>query len=62
MVSSTRQTARRRALAHSNLGRDKKKARAKASTPKFPVHPDGYDPTLPDAKKPASSKTDRAEK
>jgi hypothetical protein len=56
MVSSTRQTERRRAIAHSNMGRNKKRQRAKASTPSFPVHPDGYDATAPDAKKPTPSK------
>ena len=52
MISSTKQTEHHRAIAHSNLGRNKKRERAKASTPKFPLHPDGYDSNAPDAKKP----------
>jgi hypothetical protein len=55
MVSSTRQTERRRAIAHSNMGRNKKRARAKASTPTFPLHPEGYDTNAPDAKKPTTT-------
>lgn len=35
----------------SNSGRANKKARVRAGTPKFPVHPDGYDSSAPDAKK-----------
>lgn len=54
MVSSTRQTERRRALKASKNGRAKKRERAKQSTPVFPVHPQGYDPKAPDAK-PAKS-------
>ena len=56
MVSSTRQTERRRAIAHSNMGRDKKKQRVRAGTPTFPVHPEGYDANAPDAKKSETSK------
>jgi hypothetical protein len=52
MVSLTQQTWRRRNLRDSKLGRDKKKARERAGTPKFPVHPEGYDPQAPDAKRP----------
>ncbi len=51
MVSSTRQTENRRNMNKSRAGRDKKRARAKHSTPAFPVHPEGYDPKAPDARK-----------
>jgi hypothetical protein len=39
-----------------NAGRARKSAEARASTPKFPIHPAGYDPTAPDAKRPAATK------
>ena len=51
MVSSTRQTERRRNINTRKLGRGKKKARVRAGTPAFPIHPPGYDPKAPDAKK-----------
>jgi hypothetical protein len=51
MVSSTRQTERRRIIKERKGGRDKKRIRARASTPAFPIHPDGYDANAPDAKK-----------
>jgi hypothetical protein len=51
MVSSTRQTERRRAMNKSRAGRDNKKARVRAGTPAFPVHPAGYSTSAPDAKK-----------
>lgn len=51
MVSSTRQSERRRAMNTSRAGRKHKKARTRAGTPAFPVHPEGYDPTAADAKK-----------
>jgi hypothetical protein len=51
MVSSTRQTERRRAIRASGAGRAQKRARVKLGTPVFPVHPPGYDPKAPDAKK-----------
>lgn len=35
----------------SRAGRANKKARVKAGTPRFPVHPEGYDAGAPDAKK-----------
>jgi hypothetical protein len=40
MVSNTKVTARRRWINTKKTGRKKKAARAKAGTPKFPVHPD----------------------
>lgn len=40
MVSSTKQTERRRRMKAATNGRDKKSARNKAGTPKFPIHPE----------------------
>jgi hypothetical protein len=54
MVSSTRQTERRRAINTRRAGRTQSKARVRAGTPGFPVHPAGYDTKAPDAKKPAT--------
>lgn len=51
MVSSSQQTARRRSLRASKAGLANKRARLKAGTPAFPVHPEGYDPNAADAKK-----------
>ena len=51
MVSSTRQTERRRIIKERKSGRGSKRARANAGTPAFPIHPEGYDPKAPDAKK-----------
>lgn len=39
MVSDTKKTERRRRAKRATVGRAKKKARAKASTPKFPIDP-----------------------
>ncbi|HEX3776306.1 MAG TPA: hypothetical protein VHV51_17660 [Polyangiaceae bacterium] len=47
MVSSTRQTERRRFIRARSHGANKKAA----ATPKFPVHPEGYDPKAADARK-----------
>lgn len=54
MVSSTKQTWRRRAINTARNGRSQKRARAKAATPEFPIHPEGYDAKAPDAKKSSS--------
>lgn len=51
MVSSTKQTERRRRLKHASQGKANAKARVRAGTPVFPVHPEGYDSNAPDAKK-----------
>lgn len=51
MVSSTRQTERRRIIKERKSGRAQKRSRANAGTPAFPVHPEGYDQNAPDAKK-----------
>lgn len=50
MVSLTRKTQRRRELRLKKAGRKSARLRARASTPRFPVHPEGYDPKAPDAK------------
>jgi hypothetical protein len=50
MVSSTRQTERRRNLRLSKAGAARKRAAARSGTPAFPVHPEGYDAKAPDAK------------
>jgi hypothetical protein len=55
MVSSTRQSERRRSIRNGRAGRSRKSAEARASTPKFPIHPEGYDPTAPDAKRSAQT-------
>jgi hypothetical protein len=49
MVSSTRQTERRRNLRARSTAAARKRSAARI-TPKFPVHPEGYDPKAPDAK------------
>jgi hypothetical protein len=51
MVSSTKQTARLRLRRQKNAGRKRKKLWSTKGTPVFPVHPEGYDPNAPDAKK-----------
>lgn len=44
MVSSTKQTERRRRMKAATGGRGKKGERAKAGTPKFPIHPEAAAP------------------
>ncbi len=56
MVSSTKQTDRRRHLRATAAGRARKSAIADTSTPKFSVHPEGYDPKAPDAKRAPETK------
>jgi hypothetical protein len=51
MVSSTKQTQRRRTITTTRNGRSAKRNRAKASTPAFPIQPAGYDEKAADAKK-----------
>ena len=53
MASATQQTEKRRKIRKQNLGKKKKKAREKAGTPKFPIHPEGKKTA---AKKPAAKK------
>ena len=57
MVSDTQKTWRRRDAKTANLGKAKKKARAKAGTPKFPIHPtESKAAAKPAAAKPAAAK------
>jgi hypothetical protein len=51
MVSNTKFSERRRAINTSRAGRADKRKRAKTGTPAFPIHPEGYNPKAPDAKK-----------
>jgi hypothetical protein len=51
MVSNTTQTHRRRRIRQRTQGTARKKAEARGSTPAFPVHPAGYNPKAPDARK-----------
>jgi hypothetical protein len=53
MVSNTKQSQTRREIRAKAAGRAGKKERAKAGTPAFPVHPEGYDPKAADAQKSA---------
>jgi hypothetical protein len=51
MVSLTAQTEKRRTLRLKAAGRKSARKRIKlGTTPKFPVHPEGYDPNAADAK------------
>lgn len=51
MVSFTQHTDRRRALRAKSAGRLAATKRAKlGTTPRFPIHPEGYDPNAADAK------------
>jgi len=54
MVSSTKQTEARRMINLSRGGRSRKRKASQATTPAFPIHPDGYDPKAADAKKKSS--------
>ncbi len=51
MVSYTCQTDRRRRIRKKNAGKGTAKMRVLAGTPRFPVHPEGYNPQAADAKK-----------
>jgi hypothetical protein len=51
MVSSAQRTQSRRHNRDMRKGRAARRARFKANAPAFPVHPDGYDPKAPDAKR-----------
>ncbi len=50
MVSRTQKTERRRYNRDRSLARARKRQAAKAGTPAFPIHPEGYDPKAADAK------------
>lgn len=53
MVSSTQQFERIRKRKASTSGKRNKRERRALGTPKFPVHPEGYSASAPDAKKTA---------
>jgi len=50
MVSPTQHTERRRYNRDRQLAKAKKRAKNRAGTPSFPLHPEGYDPNAADAK------------
>jgi hypothetical protein len=60
MVSNTKQTENMRARRHKNMGRRRKRLMSKRSTVTFPIHPEGYDPSAPDAKAPAKAPEEKA--
>ncbi len=51
MVSSTQQFERIRKRKATTSGKRNKRERRRLGTPKFPVHPEGYDPKAADARK-----------
>jgi hypothetical protein len=51
MVSSTQQFERIRKRKMTANGKRNKRTRRRLGTPAFPIHPDGYDASAPDAKK-----------
>lgn len=51
MVSSTQQFERIRKRKKTTSGKRNKRDLRRLGTPKFPVHPEGYDAKAPDAKK-----------
>ncbi|MBN9161094.1 MAG: hypothetical protein J0I07_09035 [Myxococcales bacterium] len=55
MVSSTQQFERIRKRKQTTAGKRNKRVRRRLGTPVFPVHPEGYSATAPDAK-PAAKK------
>lgn len=55
MVSNTTQTERIRRRKRTTNGKSNKSTHGRTFTPVFPVHPEGYDPSKPDAK-PAADK------
>ncbi|MEM1033233.1 MAG: hypothetical protein AAGN82_23035 [Myxococcota bacterium] len=50
MVSNTKQTWNRRIARHKKMGAARKRLMRRGGTPTFPVHPEGYDSSAPDAK------------
>ena len=53
MVSATQQSSRIRARKARKNGSMSKRENRANGTPKFPIQPEGYDASAPDAKKPA---------
>lgn len=56
MVSSTQQFERIRRRKQTTAGKRNKRERRRLGTPVFPVHPEGYSATAPDAKPAAAKK------
>jgi hypothetical protein len=50
MVSPTTQTETIRRRKRTTSGKQNKRSAAKFGTPVFPIHPEGYNPSAPDAK------------
>lgn len=55
MVSATQQSSRIRARKARKNGSMSKRENRANGTPKFPIQPEGYDVSAPDAKKPAAA-------
>lgn len=55
MVSATQQTERIRLRKSRSAGSRRKRLERSHGTPKFPIHPAGYDPTAPDARPQAAA-------
>lgn len=51
MVSLSCHSDRRRRIRQKTAGKANRKALVRAGTPRFPIHPVGYDATAADAKK-----------
>lgn len=54
MVSATQQTQRIRQRKARSTGTRRKRFERAHGTPKFPIHPAGYDPNAPDARRAAT--------
>ena len=59
MVSYTGKTTTRREIRAKTAGRASRALKAKAGTPAFPIHPEGYDPNAPDAKPQAKTQASK---
>jgi hypothetical protein len=55
MVSNTQQTMRIRGRKARTAGRRRKRAERANGTPAFPIHPEGYSPNAPDARRTATT-------
>jgi len=60
MVSSTQQFERIRKRKATTNGKRNKRERRRMGTPAFPVHPEGYNASAADAKRPAATATKAA--
>lgn len=57
MVSNTQQTQRIRGRKARTAGKRRKRAERAHGTPAFAIHPEGYSPTAPDARRPDTTTT-----